>query len=38
MRHWSIGRHGIWGGPVETECAALRRAWRAPTPDPMGGG
>jgi WhiB family transcriptional regulator, redox-sensing transcriptional regulator len=38
MRHWSIGRHGIWGGLVETERAALRRAWRARTADPMGGG
>jgi hypothetical protein len=35
MRHWSIGRHGIWGGLVETDRAALRRAWRDRTADPV---
>jgi Transcription factor WhiB len=28
LRHWeTIGRHGIWGGLVETERAVARRQW-----------
>ena len=28
LRHWrSAGRHGIWGGLVETDRNALRREW-----------
>ena len=28
LRHWrSVGRHGIWGGLVETDRNALRREW-----------
>jgi hypothetical protein len=30
LRHWgTIGRHGIWGGLVETERAVARRQWIA---------
>jgi hypothetical protein len=25
MRHWRIGRHGVWGGSVPAERAAVRR-------------
>jgi hypothetical protein len=25
LRHWEIGRHGVWGGPVAAERAAWRR-------------
>jgi Transcription factor WhiB len=25
LRHWSIGQHGVWGGLVPAERAALRR-------------
>ncbi len=25
LRHWDIGRHGVWGGLVAAERAALRR-------------
>jgi hypothetical protein len=25
LRHWGIGQHGIWGGLVPAERAALRR-------------
>jgi WhiB family transcriptional regulator, redox-sensing transcriptional regulator len=33
MRHWRVvGRHGVWGGLVETERAALRPAWESGTP------
>ena len=33
MRQWAtVGRHGIWGGFVEAERAALRAAWRAGVP------
>lgn len=33
MRHWATaGRHGIWGGLVEAERAALYPAWRAGVP------
>jgi hypothetical protein len=32
LRHWrAIGRHGIWGGLVEAERAAVRREWLAGT-------
>ena len=28
LRHWTVvGRHGIWGGLVETERDMLRREW-----------
>jgi Transcription factor WhiB len=28
LRHWrGVGRHGIWGGLVETDRNALRREW-----------
>jgi len=27
LRHWDIGQHGVWGGLVAAERAALRR-WR----------
>jgi len=29
LRHWDIGQHGIWGGLVAAERAALRRLMRA---------
>jgi len=33
MRQWAtVGRHGIWGGLVEAERAALYPAWRAGVP------
>jgi WhiB family redox-sensing transcriptional regulator len=33
MRHWRVvGQHGVWGGLVETERAALRPAWQSGTP------
>lgn len=33
MRLWpTAGRHGIWGGFVESERAELRKAWQAGTP------
>jgi WhiB family redox-sensing transcriptional regulator len=33
MRHWRlVGRHGVWGGLVEAERAALRPAWQSGTP------
>jgi hypothetical protein len=25
MRHWKVGQHGIWGGLVPAERAAVRR-------------
>jgi hypothetical protein len=25
LRHWDIGQHGVWGGLVAAERAALRR-------------
>jgi hypothetical protein len=32
LRHWhAVGRHGVWGGLVETERAAVRREWLAGT-------
>ena len=27
LRHWTIGQHGVWGGLVAAERAALRRRW-----------
>jgi hypothetical protein len=27
LRHWDIGQHGIWGGLLPAERAALRRRW-----------
>ena len=30
LRHWDIGQHGVWGGLVAAERAALRR--RMPEP------
>jgi WhiB family redox-sensing transcriptional regulator len=33
MRHWRVvGQHGVWGGLVEAERAALRPAWQSGTP------
>jgi len=29
LRHWDIGRHGVWGGLVATDRADLRRRWAA---------
>jgi hypothetical protein len=29
LRHWDIGQHGIWGGLVAAERAAVRRLLRA---------
>jgi WhiB family transcriptional regulator, redox-sensing transcriptional regulator len=29
LRHWTIGQHGVWGGLVAAERAALRRRWLA---------
>jgi WhiB family transcriptional regulator, redox-sensing transcriptional regulator len=29
LRHWDIGQHGVWGGLVPPERAALRRLMRA---------
>jgi WhiB family transcriptional regulator, redox-sensing transcriptional regulator len=29
LRHWTIGQHGVWGGLVAAERAALRRPWLA---------
>ena len=30
LRHWDIGQHGVWGGQVPAERAALRRSrWPA---------
>jgi hypothetical protein len=28
-RHWTIGQHGVWGGLVAADRAALRRRWLA---------
>jgi Transcription factor WhiB len=30
LRHWDIGQHGVWGGLVAAECAAIRRRDPAP--------
>jgi WhiB family redox-sensing transcriptional regulator len=27
LRHWDFGQHGVWGGLVPAERAALRRRW-----------
>jgi hypothetical protein len=29
LRHWTIGQHGVWGGLVPAERAALRHQWLA---------
>jgi len=29
LRHWVIGQHGVWGGLVAADRAALRRRWLA---------
>jgi len=29
LRHWDIGQHGVWGGLVPAERAALRRGRRS---------
>jgi Transcription factor WhiB len=29
LRHWDIGRHGVWGGLVAADRANLRRRWLA---------
>jgi len=29
LRHWTIGQHGVWGGLVAAQRAALRRRWLA---------
>jgi hypothetical protein len=33
LRRWTIGQHGVWGGLVAAERAALRRRWLASTPE-----
>jgi Transcription factor WhiB len=33
LRHWTIGQHGVWGGLVTAERAALRRRWLASADD-----
>lgn len=35
LRHWTIGQHGVWGGLVAADRAALRRQWLA-YPDEYG--
>jgi WhiB family redox-sensing transcriptional regulator len=35
LRQWRIGQHGVWGGLVPAERAALRRRWLA-SPHSMG--
>jgi hypothetical protein len=35
LRQWTIGQHGVWGGLVPAERAALRRGWLA-APHNMG--
>jgi hypothetical protein len=32
LRRWTIGQHGVWGGLVAAERAALRRQWLASAP------
>ena len=27
LRHWDVGKHGVWGGLVATDRAQLRRRW-----------
>ncbi len=27
LRHWTIGQHGVWGGLIAAERAALRHRW-----------
>ena len=29
LRYWTIGQHGVWGGRVAADRAALRRRWLA---------
>jgi Transcription factor WhiB len=29
LRHWTIGQHGVWGGLVAADRAALHRRWLA---------
>jgi hypothetical protein len=29
LRHWTVGQHGVWGGLVAADRAALRRRWLA---------
>jgi hypothetical protein len=29
LRHWDIGKHGVWGGLIAAERAALRHRWPA---------
>jgi hypothetical protein len=29
LRHWDVGQHGVWGGLVAAERAALRHRWPA---------
>lgn len=33
LRHWSIGQHGVWGGLVAPERAALRSRWLLSAPE-----
>src|SRR5260370_21269959 len=33
LRHWTVGQHGIWGGLVPAERAALRRQRLAAAPE-----
>ena len=36
LRHWDIGQHGVWGGLVAAERAALRRLMHANLAAPPG--
>jgi WhiB family redox-sensing transcriptional regulator len=38
LRYWVIGQHGVWGGLVPAERAALRRRWPAAAARPGSGG
>jgi hypothetical protein len=33
LRHWDIGQHGVWGGLVAAERAAVRRRMAASVPN-----
>lgn len=35
LRHWDIGRHGVWGGMVEAERAGLRHRMLARRADAL---
>jgi Transcription factor WhiB len=36
LRHWDIGQHGVWGGLVPADRAALRRRKHPSTHNPPG--